>query len=88
MVQKIHWTEVLSSHFNFFFSDKTLVILKWFFSKYVHCNGVKLSGVLEEFFLSLQDFWVQKCINQFFEENKHFECSFLSNSFTGDCNPT
>ena len=26
-------------------------------------------------FLSLHDFWVQKCKNQIFEENNHFECS-------------
>ena len=39
------------------------------------CNELKLSGVLEEF-LSLHDFWVQKCKNKFFEENKRFECSF------------
>ena len=28
-------------------------------------------------FLSLHDFWVQKCKNQLFEENKRFECSFF-----------
>ena len=27
-------------------------------------------------FLSLHNFWVQKCKNQRFEENKRFECSF------------
>ena len=27
-------------------------------------------------FLSLHDFWVRKCKNQYFEENKRFECSF------------
>ena len=27
-------------------------------------------------FLSLHDFWVKKCKNQFFDENKHFESSF------------
>ena len=27
-------------------------------------------------FLSLHDFWVQKCKNQIFEENKRFECRF------------
>ena len=42
----------------------------------MHCNGQELSGVLEEFFLSLHDFWVQKCKNQLFEEKKRFECSF------------
>ena len=26
-------------------------------------------------FLSLHDFWVQKCKNQLFEENKRFDCS-------------
>ena len=29
-----------------------------------------------EEFLSLHDLGVQKCKNQFFEENKRFECSF------------
>ena len=43
--------------------------------KYVHCNGLKLSGVLEEFSFTSQ-FWVRKCKNQLFEENKGFECSF------------
>ena len=42
----------------------------------MHCNGLKLSGVLEVF-LSLHDFWVKKCKNQFFEENKRYECSFI-----------
>ena len=27
-------------------------------------------------FQSQNDFWVQKCKNQLFEENKRFECSF------------
>ena len=39
------------------------------------CNELKLSGVLEEF-STFHDFWVQKCKNQIFEENKRFECSF------------
>ena len=43
--------------------------------KYVHFNGLKLSGALEEFSITSQ-FWVQKCKNQLFEENKHFDCSF------------
>ena len=34
--------------------------------KAVFCNS----------FLSLHDFWVQKCKNQIFEEKKRFECSF------------
>ena len=41
----------------------------------MHCIGLKLSSALEEF-LSLHDFRFQKCINQLFEENKRFECSF------------
>ena len=47
-----------------------------FYPKYVHCNGLKLSSVLEEFSISLHDFWVPKCKNQLFEENKRFGCSF------------
>ena len=43
----------------------------------MYCNELKLSGVLEEFFLSIHDFWFQKCKNQIFEENKRFECSFI-----------
>ena len=43
--------------------------------KYVYYNGEKLSGGFEEFSISLR-FWVQKCKNQLFEENKRFECSF------------
>ena len=35
-----------------------------------------LSSVLEEFFVSFHDFWVQKYKNKLFEENKRFECSF------------
>ena len=35
--------------------------------------------VLWKSFLSLHDFWVQKCKNQLFEENKRFECSFYRN---------
>ena len=41
----------------------------------MYCNELKLSGVLEEL-VSLHDFWVQKCKNQIFEQNKRFECSF------------
>ena len=41
----------------------------------MQCNGLKLSVVWKGF-LSLYGFWVQKCKNQLFEENKRFECSF------------
>ena len=41
----------------------------------MHCNELKLSGILKEF-LSLHEFLVQKCQNQLFEENKRFEYSF------------
>ena len=41
----------------------------------MHCNGLKLSGVLEELSITSR-FWVQKYKNQFFEENKRFECTF------------
>ena len=33
-------------------------------------------AVFQKSFLTLHDFWVQKCKNQIFEENKRFECSF------------
>ena len=52
------------------------MILKRFLPKYVHFNGLKLSGVWKSF-LSFHDFGVQKCKNQIFEENKGFECSFI-----------
>ena len=41
----------------------------------MHFNGLKFSGVLEEFSISLR-FLVQKCKNQLFEENKRFERCF------------
>ena len=40
------------------------------------CIVMHLSlAVFWKSFLSLHDLWVQKCKNQLFEENKHFECS-------------
>ena len=42
----------------------------------MHCNGLKLSGVLEEFSITLR-FAVQKCKNQLFEENKRFSAVFI-----------
>ena len=41
----------------------------------MHCNGLKLSGVLEEFSITSK-FLGSKMQKQLFEENKHFECSF------------
>ena len=43
---------------------------------YVHCNGLKLSGVLEEFSITSQFLGSKMQKNQLFEENKRFECSF------------
>ena len=40
----------------------------------MHCNGLKLSGVLEEFSITSL-FLGSKMQNQLFEENKYFECS-------------
>ena len=40
----------------------------------MHCNGLKLSGYLEEISITY-DFLVQKGKNQLFKENKHVECS-------------
>ena len=51
------------------------MILNEFLPKYVHCYGLKLSGVLEEFSITSR-FLGSKCKNQPFEENKRFECSF------------
>ena len=42
--------------------------------KYVHCNGLKLSGTLDEFSITSR-FLGSKMQNQLFEENKRFECS-------------
>ena len=41
----------------------------------MHCNGLKLSGVLEEFSITSQ-FLGSKMQKSIFEENKRFECSF------------
>ena len=41
----------------------------------MHNNGLKTSGALEVF-ISIYDFWVQKCKKQLFEEVKRFYCSF------------
>ena len=46
-----------------------------FCPKYVHSNGLKLSGALKEFSITSQ-FFVLKCKNQIFEENKGFEGIF------------
>ena len=41
----------------------------------MNCNGLKLSGVLEEFSITSR-FLVSKMKNYFFEENKRFDCNF------------
>ena len=43
----------------------------------MHCNGLKLSGVVEEFSITSRflDSKMQK--NQLFEEDKRFECIFF-----------
>ena len=41
----------------------------------MHCNGLKLSGVLKELPITSR-FLGSKIKNPFFEENKRFECSF------------
>ena len=41
----------------------------------MHCNGLKIGGVLGEFSITSR-FLGSKMQNQFFEENKRFECSF------------
>ena len=42
----------------------------------MHCNGLKLSGVLEEFSITSQFLGSKMPKNQLFEENKRLECSF------------
>ena len=42
----------------------------------VHCNGLKLSGVLEKFSIT-SPFLGSKMQTSFFEENKRFECNFF-----------
>ena len=42
----------------------------------MHFNGHKLTGALEEFSITSQLFWAQKCKNQNLK-NKGFECSFF-----------
>ena len=44
--------------------------------KYVHFNGLKLSGALEEFSITSQ-FLGSKMQKSIFEENKGFECIFF-----------
>ena len=46
-------------------------------------NALKLSGALSQ-----HNFWVQKCKNQLFEENKRFECSFIELKFRCLQNPS
>ena len=41
----------------------------------MHCHGLKLSGVLEEFSITSR-FFGSKMQKLLFEENKRFECSF------------
>ena len=52
------------------------MVLKYILPKYVHFNGLNLSSALEHF-LSLYGFWVQKCKNKRFEENKGLGFSFF-----------
>ena len=47
-----------------------------FLPKYMHCNGLKLSGALEE--LSTNSLFLGSKMQKFtFKENKRFECSFI-----------
>ena len=41
----------------------------------MHCNGLKLRGILEEFSITSR-FLGSKMQKLLFEEKKHFECSF------------
>ena len=41
----------------------------------MNCNGLKISGALEEFSITSR-FWVQKCKNQLFEESKSLSAVF------------
>ena len=42
----------------------------------MHCNGLKLSGVLEEFSITSQFFGFKNAKINFLKKNKRFECSF------------
>ena len=53
----------------------------------MHCNGLKLSGALEEFSITFQ-FWGSKCKNQIFEENKGFACIFFRIEVQVTSNPS
>ena len=50
-----------------------------FLAKYLHFNGLKLSGALEEFSITSQFLGSKMQKNQILEVNKGFECSFFSN---------
>ena len=52
----------------------------------MHFNGLKLSGALEQFSITLQFLAAKMQKNQIFEEIMGFECSFFrfSNGSSGD----
>ena len=52
------------------------MIMKLFLPNYVQFTGLKISGALEEFSITLQVFG-SKMQKLNFEENKCFVCSFL-----------
>ena len=73
---ELHWTKVLSSHFSIsFFLTKPWWYCNNFLTKYVYCNELKLSGVLEEFSITSR-FLGSKMQKSNFWRNKRFECSF------------
>ena len=52
----------------------------------MHCNGLKLSGVLEEFSMHSRFLGAKMQKSIFFKKISVLSAFFLSNSNTGDCN--
>ena len=52
------------------------MILKWMYAQICAFQWTKVKRCFCKSFLSLPNFWVQKCKIQRFEEIKRFECSF------------
>ena len=57
------------------------MIFKYVLPKYVHSNGLKLRGALEEFFYHFTLFGFKNANIQPFEEIKRFESSFIDLKF-------
>ena len=53
------------------------MLIKWILPKYMHFNGLKLSGALKEFSITSPFFGLKKCKNHFLEGNKNSEGIFF-----------